>query len=241
MFVPNLFGIGSQQDTKNSSEEILGVHQGGLGLPDRDYYLKTDSASAATRTAYVSHIAHTLALAGDDSAAAESAASRIMAIETSLARISRSRTERRDPLATYHRMPVAAANALTPHIEWATWIADAGAPAVQSLNVADPDFFRGLDTLLEKVPVADWRGYLRWRYLEAAGPVLNSRFVDEDFQLERVLTGTTEDAASLEALRAVRGPINGSGAGPGVRRADFFAGGEGSGAVNGPQHGGGAA
>jgi putative endopeptidase len=192
MFVPNLFGIGSQQDTKNSSEEILGVQQGGLGLPDRDYYLKIDSASAATRTAYVSHIAHTLALAGDDSAAAESAASRIMAIETSLARISRSRTDRRDPLATYHRMPVAAANALAPHIEWATWIADAGAPAVRTLNVADPDFFRGLDTLLEKVPVADWRGYLRWRYLEAASPVLDSRFVDEDFQLARVLTGTTE-------------------------------------------------
>ncbi len=103
MFVPNLFGIGSQQDTKNSSEEILGVQQGGLGLPDRDYYLKTDSAPAATRRAYVSHIAHTLALAGDDSVAAGSAASRIMAIETSLARISRSRTERRDPLATYHR------------------------------------------------------------------------------------------------------------------------------------------
>jgi putative endopeptidase len=196
MFIPSIFRIGSQQDQKNSSEQILVVLQGGLGLPDRDYYLKTDSASAATRSTYVSHIAHTLALAGDshgdDDAAAQAAAGRIMAIETSLARISRPLTERRDPLAVYHRMPVADADKLAPHLAWATWIADADAPKVQTMNVADPDFFGGLDTLLATVPVADWRNYLRWRYLSAAAPMLDARFVEEDFRLARVLTGTTE-------------------------------------------------
>ncbi len=192
MFVPSIFRLGSQQDQKNSSEQILVVLQGGLGLPDRDYYLKTDSAAAATRSAYVSHVAHTLALAGDGDAAAQAAADRIMAIETSLARISRPPTERRDPLAVYHRMPVADADKLAPQLAWATWIADAGAPKVRTMNVADPDFFGGLDTLLATVPVADWRNYLRWRYLAAAAPVLDSRFVDEDFRLARVLTGTTE-------------------------------------------------
>jgi putative endopeptidase len=191
-FAPAMFVISSEQDTKNSSEQILGVRQGGLGLPDRDYYLKTDSASAAVRATYVSHIARILTLAGDDSAAAQAAAGRIMAIETSLAHISRPRAERRDPLATYHRMSLAEAGALAPHIEWATWIAAAGAPKVQTLNIADPDFFRGLDTLLTTVPVADWRNYLRWRYLAFAARTLDSRFVDEDFRLTRVLSGTTE-------------------------------------------------
>jgi putative endopeptidase len=186
------FGIGSQQDTKDSREQILAVRQGGLGLPDRDYYLKTDSASVATRAAYVAHAVRMLMLAGDDSATAQSAADRIMALETALARDSRPRTERRDPLAIYHRMPLADAAALAPHVEFATWFADAGISHVQSLNVSDPDFFRGLDTLLTTVPVADWRDYLRWQYLDLSAPWLDSRFVDEDFRMARVLTGTTE-------------------------------------------------
>jgi putative endopeptidase len=186
------FRIGVEQDDKDSREQILTVQQGGLGLPDRSYYLKADSASAATRTAYIAHIVRELKLAGQDSAAAQSAADRVMALETALARDSRPPAERRDPVATYHRMPITGAQAIAPRVEWVTWLADAGAPKVQSLNVADPDFFRGLDTLLVAVPVADWRDYLRARYLEFVAPRLDSRFVNEAFQQTRLLTGATE-------------------------------------------------
>ena len=173
-------------------EQILIVEQGGLGLPDRGYYLKADSTSAATRAAYVAHLVRVLRLAGQDSTAAQSAADRVVGLETALARDSRPPAERRDPLATYHRMPITAAEAVAPHMEWVTWLADAGAPKVQSLNVVDPDFFRGLDTLLTTVPIADWRDYLRVRYLEFVAPRLDSRFVNEAFQLTRLLTGATE-------------------------------------------------
>jgi putative endopeptidase len=185
------FRIGVQQDAKDSREEILSVAQGGLGLPDRSYYLNSDSASVATRAAYVAHMVRELRLAGQDSAAAQSAADRVMVLETALARDSRPPAERRDPPSIYHRMAVTAIAALAPHVEWVTWLADAGAPKVESLNVVDPDFFRGLDTLFTTVPVADWRDYLRVRYLEFVAPRLDSRFVNEDFQLARVLTGAT--------------------------------------------------
>jgi putative endopeptidase len=186
------FRLSVQQDAKDSREQILVVSQGGLGLPDRGYYLKTDSASVATRGAYVAHLARELRLSGEDSAAAQSAADRVMALETTLARDSRPPAERREPLSTYHRMPVADAAAIAPHLEWATWLAGIGAANVPSLNVADPDFLRGLDTLFATVPVADWREYLRLRYLDFVAPRLDSRFVNEDFQLTRVLSGTTE-------------------------------------------------
>ncbi len=192
LFIGVPFRIAVQQDAKDSREQILVASQGGLGLPDRGYYLKTDSASVATRTAYVAHLARELRMAGEDSAAAQSAADRVMALETVLARDSRPPAERRDPLSTYHRMPVTEAEGIAPHLEWASWLADVGAPSVQSLNIADPDFFRGLDSLFTTVPVADWREYLRLRYLDFVAPRLDARFVTEDFQMARVLSGATE-------------------------------------------------
>jgi len=190
--MPIAFAVYSQQDAKNSAEEILIVAQGGLGLPDRDYYVKTDSTSVAIRTAYVAHLGRVLMMAGDDSATAIGGATRVMALEMSLARIARARTERRDPYAVYHRMPLADAARLAPHLEWAEWLRDAGAPTVTSLNVADPDFFRSLDTLLVSVPLADWRTYLRSHLLAFAEPWLDSRWVAEDFRMESILTGTKE-------------------------------------------------
>jgi putative endopeptidase len=187
-----VFGMNSQQDPKNSSEVILQLSQGGLGLPDRDYYLKPDSASAAIRTAYAGHIARVLALAGDDDATAKGEADHVMALETSLARIARPRTERRDPYAVYHLMPLADAEKLVPHASLAQWLVEADVPHVTSANVADPDFFRSLDSLLAAVPIADWRTYLRWHFLAATEPWLDSRFVDEDFRMESILTGTKE-------------------------------------------------
>ncbi len=187
-----VFGVNSQQDAKKSSDVILQLSQGGLGLPDRDFYLKPDSASAAVRAAYVGHVARILVLAGDDDATAKGEADRVMALETSLARISRPRTERRDPYAVYHPMPLADADKLVPHASLAQWLVEADVPHVTTVNVADPDFFRSLDTLLTTVPIADWRTYLRWHFLAGAEPWLDSRFVDEDFRMESILTGTKE-------------------------------------------------
>jgi putative endopeptidase len=207
-----MFALGSQQDAKNSREVILSVSQGGLGLPDRDYYIKTDSTSAAIRAAYVAHMGRAFVLAGDDSAKASGEADRVMVLETSLARIARARTERRDPYAVYHRMTLADVEKLAPHVEWTEWLGDASVPHVTSLNVADPDFFRSLDTLLASVPLSDWRTYLRWHLLSTGEPWLDSRFVAENFRMEGILTGTKEmlprwqrcvrvsDAAMGEAL-----------------------------------------
>jgi putative endopeptidase len=187
-----MFIIGSRQDAKNSNEMILSVSQGGLGLPDRDYYLKTDSAALAIRAAYVAHIARTLTLVAGDSATAADEATRVMTLETALARIAHPNTERQNPYAVYHRMSLAAAERLTPHVGWSAWLRDAGAPGVASFNVAEPGFFQSLDTLLATTPVADWRAYLRWHLLDATGEWLDSRVAAEKFRMDAVLNGATE-------------------------------------------------
>lgn len=187
-----LFIIGSRQDAKNSSEMILSVSQGGLGLPDRDYYLKTDSAAVATRVAYAGHVARTLMLAGEDSGTAAGDAARVITLETALARIAHPNTERQNPYAVYHRMSLAAAERLAPHVGWGEWLRDAGSPAVASFNVAEPGFFQSLDTVLATTQMADWRAYLRWHVLDAAGAWLDSRFAAERFRMDAVLNGATE-------------------------------------------------
>jgi putative endopeptidase len=187
-----MFTIGSRQDAKNSSEMILSVSQGGLGLPDRDYYLKTDSAAVAIRTAYAAYAARILTLAGDDSSAAAAEAARVMTLETELAQIAHPNTEQQNPYAVYHRMSLAAGDRLSPHIAWSTWLRDAGAPGVASFNVAEPGFFQSLDTLLVTTPVADWRVYLRWHVLDATDAWLSSRFAAEGFRMDSVLNGATE-------------------------------------------------
>jgi putative endopeptidase len=187
-----VFFIGSRQDAKNSSEMILSASQGGLGLPDRDYYLKPDSASIAIRAAYVAHVARTLALAGDDSTSATGDAARVMTLETELARIARPNTEQQNPYAVYHRMPLGAAERLSPDLGWSAWLGDAGARDVASFNVAEPSFFQSLDTLFVTTPLADWRVYLRWHLLNTASPWLDARFAAEEFRMDSVLTGATQ-------------------------------------------------
>ena len=198
-----VFGLGSQQDPKKSTDQILGATQGGLGLPDRDYYVKTDSASAGVRAAYVAHMARIFVLAGDDGVTAQGEAARVMALETALARASRPRAERRDPYSVYHLMPLTRAESLAPNIDWPQWLKDAGAPTVASINVADPDFFRGVDTLLARQPVADWRVYLRWHLLEDAAPWLDQRFVAESFRMQQVLSGVKEQLPRWKRCAAV--------------------------------------
>ena len=186
------FGFGAVPDFKNSTMNIATLAQGGLGLPDRDYYFKTDSATAAIRAAFVAHVSRMLQLLGDSTATADSATAHIVALETALARVSLTRVQRRDPNANYHKLSIAAADSITPHIEWAMFLRDAGAPAAADINVGQPSFFKGLDSLIGATPIADWRAYLRWHAVRGAAPWLSSMFVNEAFAFQKAITGQRE-------------------------------------------------
>ena len=187
-----LFGFGATPDFKHSTMVIAAAVQGGLGLPDRDYYVRSDSSARALRTAYVAYAARGLELLGDAPAAADSEAQRILALETALARASLTRVERRDPNANYHKLTLAAADSLTPTVRWAAFFKDAGAPATDAINVGQPRFFKAADSLITALPVADWRVYLRWHFTRHLAPFLSSPFVDAAFQYQQAVTGAKE-------------------------------------------------
>ena len=187
-----LFGFSGGPDFKNSTLTIVNVSQGGLGLPDREYYFRPDSATAAVRASYVQHLSRSLQLLGDAPARADSAAARIVALESAIARLHLTRVQRRDPNANYHKMPLAAADSLTPHLEWRAFLLAAGSPATDSVNVGQPTFFKGLDSLLAATPMADWRAYLRWHYVRPVMSALSAPFVREAFSFQTALTGVKE-------------------------------------------------
>ncbi|HEX4628401.1 MAG TPA: M13 family metallopeptidase, partial [Gemmatimonadales bacterium] len=187
-----LFFFGSTPDFKNSTMMIAAATQGGLGLPDRDYYLRSDSTARALRTAYLAYASRTLQLVGDSPAAADSGAQRILALETALAQASLTRVERRDPNANYHKLSLAAADSLTPHLAWAAFLKDAGAPAANAIDIGQPRFFHAADSLLTAVPLADWRAYLRWHFTRHLVPWLSSPFVNAGFEFQRALTGVQQ-------------------------------------------------
>jgi putative endopeptidase len=190
--VPALFGFGVRQDPKNSELMIAFASQGGLGLPDRDFYTRTDSGSVALREAYVRHVARMFELAGDDAAVAARRADAVMSIETALAEGSMTNVERRDPVATYHKVPLDTLRAWAPRFDWGAYLERGGITALDSVNVTQPGFFRGLDAQLAARPVTDWQDYLRWNVLRDAAPFLGSAFVSADFEFASRLSGARE-------------------------------------------------
>lgn len=188
-----LFTHGSSQDSKNSSEVILWLGQGGLGLPDRDYYLKTDSTSRRLLKEYGNHIANLLVLAGESRATAETDAKAIIELETTLAEMSMSRVDRRNPELTYNKKDMASLKALTPGFDWEAYFAEGGIPSDAPANVAQPVFFAKLDRMFTSVEPAVWKAYLKFHLLSDAAPRLNKAFEDENFDFfERKLTGAKE-------------------------------------------------
>ena len=186
------FGFGSEQDPGNSTMMIAGAGQGGLGLPDRDYYFRTDDKSKLLREQYVAHVTKMLELAGDAPETAAAEAQAVMRIETALAGGSKKRAELRDPVANYHKMPVAEAQKLTPNFDWAAYLKAVGAGNVTEMDVGQPEFFQNLDLQLAVTAVEDWQAYLRWHLLSSAAPYLSSAFVDEDFDFNgHTLSGAT--------------------------------------------------
>ncbi len=187
-----LFMFGAFQDVKNSDRMIANAGQGGLGLPERDYYFKRDTVSAATRQQYVDHVARAFQLVGAGEADARAAAAQVMAVETALARASYTNLQRRDPNANYHFLPATELAKLTPSFDWTTYLAKRGGPKFDSLNVAQVTFFQGIDSLIAATPLAAWQAYLRWCVIDDASPTLSRAFVEEDFRFARVLSGVTE-------------------------------------------------
>ncbi len=186
------FEAGSSQDLKRSSEVILDISQGGLGLPDRDYYLKDDEATKKIRDEYPKHVARILALAGEPAARAADEAAQIVAIETRLATASKTRAERRDVAGNYHPMTFAEMDALTPHFSWERYGQAIGAP-VAGANVHSSAFLQAMDGELAARPLPELRAYLRWRFLDGLSPSLSAAFVAEQFHFRgTVLEGVQE-------------------------------------------------
>jgi putative endopeptidase len=191
--LPGVFGFRAGQDYKKSTEVIANISQGGIGLPDRDYYLNDSPKSKETREKYTQHIVKTFALAGDDAATATAAAQTVMNLETELAKVSMDRVERRNPDKTYHKMTVAQLNELTPNFNWTTYFKTLGIPASTDINVQQPDFLKAVNGMLTSVPLNDWKTYLRWHLLRSTSPLLSKAFVEEDFDFNgRFLTGAKE-------------------------------------------------
>jgi putative endopeptidase len=191
--VDAFFEFGSGQDAKDSTREIAQAGQGGLGLPDRDYYIKTDDDSKKKRAAYVEHVTKMLTLLGEEPAKAAEDAKKIMAFETSLAKASRTRVELRDPQRNYNKMSPANLQKLTPDWNWSDYFKAINLTEPGDINVGQPDFFKGANAALNKTSIEDWKTYLRWHLSDAAASELSKDFVNEDFNFSgRVLRGTKE-------------------------------------------------
>lgn len=187
-----LFGFGATQDSKNSESVIAGVNQGGLTLPDRDYYLKTDAKSEQLRKDYVDHIQKLFELSGTPSATAAKEAQSVLSIETSLAKAQMSRVELRDPVKTYNKKTPAELAALTPHFDWKRYFTDRGAPGIPAVDVQNPKFMVAVDSLVNAIPLEDWKSYLRWKVVKTYAGNLSPAFVNEDFRFDSKLSGAKE-------------------------------------------------
>jgi putative endopeptidase len=176
-----LFRFESIQDYRDANQVVANADQGGLGLPDRDYYTKTDAKSEELRKAYLAHVQKMFELLGDKPETAATEAQTVMRIETALASASMTRVERRDPNSLDHKMTSLELEKIAPEFGWQVYFAKVGISNLDSLNVAVPAFFKGMNAELDKESLADWKTYLRWHAVHANAPHLSSPFLNEDF------------------------------------------------------------
>ncbi|HSM87147.1 MAG TPA: M13 family metallopeptidase, partial [Candidatus Limnocylindrales bacterium] len=184
---------GSGADFKNAKEVIAQADQGGLSLPDRDYYLKQDAKSVELRKDYVQHVTNMFKLLGDSPEKSAAEANAVMNIETALAKGAMDRVERRDPEKIYHKLSEQQLQGLTPLLSWKTYLTDLGSPSFSSLNVVNPDFFKALDTELKSVSLNDLKTYMRWHLVHSQAEFLPTPFVNENFNFfGKTLVGAKE-------------------------------------------------
>lgn len=187
-----LFDVSSDQDFKDATRYIAYLDQDGLGLPDRDYYTKQDDKSKEIRKKYQTHVAAMMKLAGWSKRAAAKAAEDVMEVETDLAKISKTKVERRDPKSLYNPVDRKGVQKLAAHFEWDRYFEGLGFPKIKNINVTSKKFFSGMDELLGKVSMPKWRNYFAWQIIDATAPALPKKFVDEDFKMRQILTGQKE-------------------------------------------------
>ncbi|PTT87910.1 M13 family peptidase, partial [Pelomonas sp. HMWF004] len=188
------FGFSAGQDFADATRQIAFAYAGGLGLPDRDYYLKRDAKTLKIRTAYETHVARIFELLGDSPQAAQAAARSVLATETALARASLSKVDKRDPYKTFHVVDARGLQALTPGFDWSAYQAALGTPPGQArYNVTEPAFFKALGARLNAMPLAELKTYLRWQLASSLSPALDSAFVQANFDFYgQALTGTPQ-------------------------------------------------
>jgi len=190
---PVLFAFYAQPDMHDSNQTIAYLDQGGITLPDRDYYLKDDAKSVETRQKYLEHVQKMFELVGDKPGAAAAEAKIVLDIETGLAKASMDRTLRRDPKTRDHKMTVETIAGQAPNFDLTRYLIENGAPKFTSLNVVNPDFFKQVNDQINAIPLDQWKVYLRWKAIDAYAPMLSNAFVEEDFLFKgKYLSGQKE-------------------------------------------------
>jgi putative endopeptidase len=180
-----LFAAGSNQDPDNSEQVIADVDQGGLGLPDRDYYTKDDAKSKETRERDLQHVQKVFEQIGDSPADAKKNAETVMLLETAMAKASLTRVERRDPHKLVHKMKLADLTQLAPNFDWVAYYREMQYPEITILNVEAPEFLKELNRLLASEKIDSWKTYLRFHLADTSAPYLSSKFVEENFEFYR--------------------------------------------------------
>lgn len=189
----SFFAAFVNQDAKKSDELIVQIYQAGLGLPDRDYYTKTDAESKAIQEAYLAHVKSTLVLAGQDEKSAAADAMAIMKLETELAKASKARVEQRDPEANYHKMTIEELVKLTPSFDWKAYFSANGFPAITELVVSQPEFLKAVDKQIKSTPMPVLKAYAKWNLLNSYADYLSDDFVIQNFDFYgKTLTGAKE-------------------------------------------------
>ena len=186
----SIFGL---PDAKNSNQVVVYVGNGGISLPDRDYYFKDDPRSVQIRQEFVKHVGKMFQLMGESQQVAESAAKTVMAMETAFAEVSMTNVMRRDPYARYNKMDLAGLTKIAPSFDWKTLLTSLKISESETLIVAEPKFMERFEKQLKDLPLADWKTWLRWRLLTSSATELSKSFADEDFRFDKtILSGTTE-------------------------------------------------
>jgi putative endopeptidase len=190
---PAVFGFGAGPDLKDSNAVIISAGQGGITLPNRDYYTNTDAKSVETRAKFVEYITNVFKLLGDDAQRASADAEKVLEIQTRLATASLTPVERRNPDNNYNKLSSTAAQELTPNFSWSSYYAERGVPSQPDVNIAPPKFFREVNAMLRDVSLDDWKTYLRWMVLNSAAPSMPKAFADENFNFfGKFLSGQKE-------------------------------------------------
>ena len=190
--IPVIFRMGGGTDAKNSNMVIVNAGQGGLSMPNKDYYTKTDPRSVEIRTKFVEHVANVFKLAGEDADKAAADAKVVMDLQTRLANASKAPVELRDRDKNYNKISVADAQKFIPAVDLNAYMAERGMPKVTEINFGQPEFFGEVNKMLSDVPVDQWKTYFRWMAINDASNALSKAFVDENFNYQRILSGVKE-------------------------------------------------